>query len=144
MIGDAQLVQVHRIVRAFRRQVAINSGRLLVFFACHVKVGNLFFSERRPRVRNRRRRGGLHTSRKDWRFFIFGLRLSHRGNENGEKGNSQRNRHSTVGHGESPLSCFGLSVSLSLSFFLPPKIPKNRSEERRVGKECRSRWSPYH
>src|SRR2546429_8641460 len=25
------------------------------------------------------------------------------------------------------------------------KIPEgNRSEERRVGKECRSRWSPYH
>ena len=23
-------------------------------------------------------------------------------------------------------------------------LPKNRSEERRVGKECRSRWSPYH
>ena len=22
--------------------------------------------------------------------------------------------------------------------------PKERSEERRVGKECRSRWSPYH
>ena len=22
--------------------------------------------------------------------------------------------------------------------------PKHRSEERRVGKECRSRWSPYH
>ena len=22
--------------------------------------------------------------------------------------------------------------------------PKMRSEERRVGKECRSRWSPYH
>src|SRR5256885_12117303 len=22
--------------------------------------------------------------------------------------------------------------------------PANRSEERRVGKECRSRWSPYH
>ena len=21
---------------------------------------------------------------------------------------------------------------------------KNRSEERRVGKECRSRWAPYH
>src|SRR5256885_14260651 len=26
---------------------------------------------------------------------------------------------------------------------LPPS-PDNRSEERRVGKECRSRWSPYH
>ena len=24
------------------------------------------------------------------------------------------------------------------------KITINRSEERRVGKECRSRWSPYH
>ena len=23
-------------------------------------------------------------------------------------------------------------------------VPVNRSEERRVGKECRSRWSPYH
>ena len=23
-------------------------------------------------------------------------------------------------------------------------LPKGRSEERRVGKECRSRWSPYH
>ena len=29
----------------------------------------------------------------------------------------------------------------------PPEHPSaddNRSEERRVGKECRSRWSPYH
>ena len=25
-----------------------------------------------------------------------------------------------------------------------PAIVKGRSEERRVGKECRSRWSPYH
>ena len=24
------------------------------------------------------------------------------------------------------------------------KVDGNRSEERRVGKECRSRWSPYH
>ena len=23
-------------------------------------------------------------------------------------------------------------------------MPPKRSEERRVGKECRSRWSPYH
>src|SRR2546430_5593813 len=26
----------------------------------------------------------------------------------------------------------------------PPLIDTVRSEERRVGKECRSRWSPYH
>ncbi|HBT20547.1 MAG TPA: hypothetical protein DEA47_04175 [Peptococcaceae bacterium] len=25
-----------------------------------------------------------------------------------------------------------------------PNLIVNRSEERRVGKECRSRWSPYH
>src|SRR5256885_8455468 len=25
-----------------------------------------------------------------------------------------------------------------------PDPPRDRSEERRVGKECRSRWSPYH
>ena len=24
------------------------------------------------------------------------------------------------------------------------EMPESRSEERRVGKECRSRWSPYH
>ena len=24
------------------------------------------------------------------------------------------------------------------------KVDANRSEERRVGKECRSRWAPYH
>src|SRR2546430_17637232 len=27
---------------------------------------------------------------------------------------------------------------------LMPHIARVRSEERRVGKECRSRWSPYH
>ena len=25
-----------------------------------------------------------------------------------------------------------------------PRVSAFRSEERRVGKECRSRWSPYH
>src|SRR3712207_4751472 len=29
-------------------------------------------------------------------------------------------------------------------FELRPRIGLTRSEERRVGKECRSRWSPYH
>ena len=27
---------------------------------------------------------------------------------------------------------------------VPPAYRESRSEERRVGKECRSRWSPYH
>ena len=28
--------------------------------------------------------------------------------------------------------------------YIDQKAVENRSEERRVGKECRSRWSPYH
>ena len=48
----------------------------------------------------------------------------------------------------------GLSLMCgSCTDFLEDQLPqgtisdeqlKNRSEERRVGKECRSRWSPYH
>src|SRR3989442_10811972 len=31
------------------------------------------------------------------------------------------------------------------AYFVVAQYPEqNRSEERRVGKECRSRWSPYH
>ena len=30
------------------------------------------------------------------------------------------------------------------AFHIMDTIGKQRSEERRVGKECRSRWSPYH
>ena len=30
------------------------------------------------------------------------------------------------------------------AFTLKPRDGNPRSEERRVGKECRSRWSPYH
>ena len=37
----------------------------------------------------------------------------------------------------------GLSI-ISLHNFCPVPDGLERSEERRVGKECRSRWSPYH
>src|ERR1035438_10894804 len=37
------------------------------------------------------------------------------------------------------------SGSVYVSFLVNMTIPRgDRSEERRVGKECRSRWSPYH
>src|ERR1035438_1036591 len=32
----------------------------------------------------------------------------------------------------------------TLSFYWRSRDPVDRSEERRVGKECRSRWSPHH
>ena len=38
-----------------------------------------------------------------------------------------------------------IDYTLKKLFFAPdPKRNDDRSEERRVGKECRSRWSPYH
>ena len=36
------------------------------------------------------------------------------------------------------------SVCLKITCVAAPAAPAARSEERRVGKECRSRWSPYH
>ena len=40
-----------------------------------------------------------------------------------------------------------LSLWFALNYFVNPndsESVRQRSEERRVGKECRSRWSPYH
>ena len=42
---------------------------------------------------------------------------------------------------------FGISTSnypTKVSDVVARTLPYSRSEERRVGKECRSRWSPYH
>ena len=51
---------------------------------------------------------------------------------------------------QSLLSQYGFNVTQATvsrdikELKLVKKSGKNRSEERRVGKECRSRWSPYH
>ena len=51
---------------------------------------------------------------------------------------------------EKYLQCFAvwipddLSIKQGRALFEKAKITLTRSEERRVGKECRSRWSPYH
>ena len=37
-----------------------------------------------------------------------------------------------------------VSDGYARNMILPKKLGLERSEERRVGKECRSRWSPYH
>src|SRR2546427_10609486 len=42
--------------------------------------------------------------------------------------------------GREPGAAGSCLAALDLSF----QFPHTRSEERRVGKECRSRWSPYH
>ena len=36
------------------------------------------------------------------------------------------------------------NIKIALKYNINTNMPAIRSEERRVGKECRSRWSPYH
>src|SRR2546422_10901297 len=43
-----------------------------------------------------------------------------------------------------PVALPGMSPTDRAASASPPEIDSERSEERRVGKECRSRWSPYH
>src|SRR2546429_1208845 len=42
------------------------------------------------------------------------------------------------------LALLGGVVAITASFSSVRVLRNSRSEERRVGKECRSRWSPYH
>ena len=54
-----------------------------------------------------------------------------------------------VNFGSAEKSHWGIDIELeknNWAFYDPTYsfCVKDRSEERRVGKECRSRWSPYH
>ena len=65
---------------------------------------------------------------------------------------ADRDRTAIIGIWQVPASwtwpgLWGLIAGLFLSLPLVPLLgpmATTRSEERRVGKECRSRWSPYH
>src|SRR2546429_1834209 len=66
-------------------------------------------------------------------------------------GHSRRPPRSQANHQESkaakiPSEAAGRGGfgSRQLTAVLPSRACGSRSEERRVGKECRSRWSPYH
>ena len=48
-----------------------------------------------------------------------------------------------IAHNESDISTW-LPLEYELQQTYAAESVKGRSEERRVGKECRSRWSPYH
>src|SRR6266567_5864614 len=47
-------------------------------------------------------------------------------------------------HAHALLSRARTQLEISLGVLLVARSGRERSEERRVGKECRSRWSPYH
>src|SRR2546430_8849559 len=51
---------------------------------------------------------------------------------------------SEVARGPNPVSVISLRMRPWLSRKTLVCVFRVRSEERRVGKECRSRWSPYH
>src|SRR3989442_15020 len=51
---------------------------------------------------------------------------------------------SPSGTSPSALASGGSDQTIDFGFYKPVMIGDYRSEERRVGKECRSRWSPYH
>ena len=43
------------------------------------------------------------------------------------------------------VACLAKGIDiLEMNSFAELQLALSRSEERRVGKECRSRWSPYH
>src|SRR5690348_17606662 len=72
-------------------------------------------------------------------FFFFSSRRRHTrwtGDWSSDVCSSDLNVQMTVAKAESP-------GHLSFKPELEPDVT-SRSEERRVGKECRSRWSPYH
>ena len=52
--------------------------------------------------------------------------------------------HAVLAPLASPGTCISLRVPASRTLTLEELHTDDRSEERRVGKECRSRWSPYH
>src|SRR5574337_282131 len=66
---------------------------------------------------------------------------------------SHRETSFNTSRGQIPLPWLGSNDALALATRMKTRLPwrptrgsltSPRSEERRVGKECRSRWSPYH
>ena len=49
-----------------------------------------------------------------------------------------------ITHNHPAIDARSLGAASHRDFLLLAALVKDRSEERRVGKECRSRWSPYH
>src|SRR2546421_9056951 len=114
----------HHSKHVDRRLVAVS----VVFF---------FFSSRRR-----------HTSSdRDWSSDVCSsdLRCKPKGPSCGFSGGRWRNGGIDDAVSETAKDVYGVTItSATQDVFSPPGLSHSRSEERRVGKECRSRWSPYH
>ena len=60
------------------------------------------------------------------------------------KEHDDRLNHYTFEQGGNKLTVTFLDRHIEANFMFSLNDDESRSEERRVGKECRSRWSPYH
>ena len=70
-----------------------------------------------------------------------------KGNNKDQRGNKIENNNNKKPNRGTSLAVQRLRLHASMSGgagLIPGQGTKIRSEERRVGKECRSRWSPYH
>ena len=64
-----------------------------------------------------------------------------------ERLNSRAGAAEILGISESTLAHYELGITKNIPVdvvVMMAEVYNARSEERRVGKECRSRWSPYH
>src|SRR6266542_6615421 len=59
------------------------------------------------------------------------------------EGTGERREDRQVGVQRDPIQTTNTKWQQRPLVLEPPEPPLDRSEERRVGKECRSRWSPY-
>src|SRR5256886_12499720 len=108
----------------------------VVYLSCARLSGHIifFFSSRRRHTR----------FDCDWSSDVCSSDLSTIGNRGVEQSLLTRNPHKEVlpmRRSSAILVAILLLAAVAVAQMGPPKP---RSEERRVGKECRSRWSPYH
>src|SRR5260221_5116102 len=87
---------------------------------------------------------GLGKDKAQMFLYIHGFGVSIEGVLNvNDSHESLHPNHITLGLPNRLLSISN-ATSKEQNHWMSKVSPQSRSEERRVGKECRSRWSPYH
>src|SRR2546422_10512037 len=119
-------------------------GRARVLHGAGVLLGFALFQRLLRRIL---RGAGVFRRAGILRGARVGLLLGHgsRPGGEGQRADSRGDGEDASDHPGSPPSRRTHTIPLSaVSYTFKADIPRKRSEERRVGKECRSRWSPYH
>ena len=131
----AELFSYHLIAPGDRVLCAVSGGADSMYLLCRLLDGAS--------------RGGYQVGAA---HFHHGIREASDGEEDFVRAWCERHQVPLhVGHGDVPAAAAqrGQGVeetarALRYAFLYDTARREGRSEERRVGKECRSRWSPYH